>query len=145
MAVHKYYAPLLFSGDGKCYQNTVVICDESGLILSVEAIADHDPTGIEKLEGALMPGMVNAHCHLELSHMKGLVDTGTTLLPFLKSVVQFRDFPQEVIDQAISENDQYMYDQGIVAVGDISNKKTPLPPNYPVKSGIAPLLKCLIF
>lgn len=126
MAVHKYYAPLLFSGDGKCYQNTVVICDESGLILSVEAIEDHDPTGIKKLEGALMPGMVNAHCHLELSHMKGLVDTGTTLLPFLKSVVQFRDFPQEVIDQAISENDQYMYDQGIVAVGDISNKKDTL-------------------
>ncbi|MBK7007806.1 MAG: hypothetical protein IPH36_03850 [Saprospiraceae bacterium] len=31
-----------------------------------------------------------------------------------------------MIDQAISENDQFMYDQGIVAVGDISNKKDTL-------------------
>ncbi|MBP9194953.1 MAG: amidohydrolase family protein [Saprospiraceae bacterium] len=126
MAVHKYYAPLLFLGDGKCYHNAVVICDETGQILSVDQVADHDPTSIKNVEGALMPGMVNAHCHLELSHMKGLVDTGTTLLPFLKSVVKFRDFPQEVIDQAIRDNDQYMYDQGIVAVGDISNKKDTL-------------------
>jgi hypothetical protein len=39
MAVHKYYAPLLFLGDGKCYRNTVVICDETGQILAVDEIA----------------------------------------------------------------------------------------------------------
>ena len=104
MAVHKYYAPLLFLGDGKCYHNAVVICDETGQILSIDQVADHDPTSINNMEGALMPGMVNAHCHLELSHMKGLVDTGTTLLPFLKSVVQFRDFPETATPRSLKRS-----------------------------------------
>lgn len=122
MSVQKYAAPLLFLGDGVMKPDTVVVTDQEGTILAIDDAQQHDPASVDVLQGTLMPGMVNAHCHLELSHMKGLVDTGTTLLPFLKNVVQFRDFPQEVIDQAIAEGDQYMFEQGIVAVGDISNK-----------------------
>ena len=54
--------------------------------------------------------------------MKGKVDTGTGLLPFLQQVVQFRDIPQEEIDAAIVQADAEMHENGIVAVGDISNK-----------------------
>jgi cytosine/adenosine deaminase-related metal-dependent hydrolase len=54
--------------------------------------------------------------------MKGRVDTGTTLLPFLNNVVKFRDIEPDVIHQAIIEADREMYEAGIVAVGDISNK-----------------------
>jgi len=73
-------------------------------------------------KGLLMPGFINTHCHLELSHLKGKVPTGTGLLPFLKSVVTMRDVDQQVVDQRIAEEDQYMWSQGIQAVGDISNK-----------------------
>jgi len=54
--------------------------------------------------------------------MKGKVDTGTGLLPFLKNVVTFRDINQDIIDHAIKDADDEMYMNGIVAVGDISNK-----------------------
>lgn len=54
--------------------------------------------------------------------MKGKVDTGTGLLPFLYQVVSFRDVPMEEILAAIDRADQEMYEAGIVAVGDISNK-----------------------
>ena len=54
--------------------------------------------------------------------MKGKVDTGTGLIPFISSVVQFRDFPEEVILAEIERADQEMWEYGIVAVGDISNK-----------------------
>jgi len=54
--------------------------------------------------------------------MKGKVDTGTGLLPFLKNVITFRDINKDVIDQAIKDADEEMYLNGIVAVGDISNK-----------------------
>src|SRR5690606_37689416 len=65
---------------------------------------------------------INTHCHLELSHMKGKVDTGTKLLPFLKAVVSYRNVDEDLILQAISEADLEMYNAGIVAVGDTSNK-----------------------
>jgi cytosine/adenosine deaminase-related metal-dependent hydrolase len=54
--------------------------------------------------------------------MKGKVDTGTGLLPFLNKVVSFRDIDQDIILQAIHDGDAEMYKNGIVAVGDISNK-----------------------
>ena len=72
--------------------------------------------------GLITPGFINAHCHLELSHLKGLFNTGTGLIPFLNDVVSQRDFAQEKIDEAIQTADAEMWTNGIVAVGDISNK-----------------------
>ena len=102
--------------------NGVVVVDDSGKVIAVNSINDHDPTSVEKHDGVLIPGFVNTHCHLELSHMIGQVDTGTGLIPFIKNVVAYREFPMEEILAAIEEADQNMYKNGIVAVGDISNK-----------------------
>ncbi|MBX2814777.1 MAG: amidohydrolase family protein, partial [Saprospiraceae bacterium] len=82
---------------------------------------DHDPILIERHRGILVPGYVNAHCHLELSHMLGKVDTGTGLPSFIRSVVSERDASPEEISEAIREADREMSNNGIVAVGDISN------------------------
>ncbi len=103
-------------------RNGVVVLDEDGTILALEKREEHDPASLQTFKGVIVPGFVNTHCHLELSHMKGRVDTGTGLLPFLQKVVKFRDFPMEEILDAIERADQEMYDNGIVAVGDISNK-----------------------
>lgn len=99
-----------------------VIIVEGTKIVSIDKKTEHDPSSIEQFEGILIPGFVNTHCHLELSHMKAKVDTGTGLIPFISSVVNFRDIEQSIIDQAIVDADQEMIDNGIVAVGDISNK-----------------------
>ncbi|RMF24953.1 MAG: S-adenosylhomocysteine deaminase [Bacteroidetes bacterium] len=100
----------------------VVVLDDEGTVLEVSTRAEHDPASLERYAGAIVPGFVNAHCHLELSHMKGVAPTGTGLLPFLQTVVHYRDVEQERIDAAIAEADRAMYEAGIVAVGDISNK-----------------------
>lgn len=96
--------------------------DQSGEIFSVDAPSGRNMEGIEYFPGILIPGFINAHCHLELSHLKGQIPTGTGLLPFLKAVVTLREFPQEFIQQAIEAQDQAMWEAGIMAVGDISNK-----------------------
>lgn len=99
----------------------VVITDDAGKILAIESRDRHDPASLEIHSGILIPGFVNAHCHLELSHLKGLVDTGTGLIPFITGVVTKRNLPAEVIADAIDRAEQEMVDNGIVALGDISN------------------------
>ena len=115
-----YTAELLFPADRPPIRNGYVSFDETGMITD---IGDSLPPGTEAehIEGALMPGFINTHCHLELSHLKGRVDTGTGLLPFLRSVVTLREVPQAEIQAAIKQADQDMWDAGIQAVGDISN------------------------
>lgn len=122
MAFFKFSADKVFTADSKLTEKVVLVTDETGKILSVDPAADHDPVSIRFLHGILCPGFINTHCHLELSHMKGKVHTGTGLLPFLKNVVSFRDIDQEVILQAIRDGHNEMLANGIVAVGDISNK-----------------------
>ena len=116
----KFTADRVYPISNDPIDNGVVITDDNGTILSVEP-AGPASDGAEKLEGVLIPGFVNAHCHLELSHMKGKVDTGTGLIPFITSVVTKRDATKEAIADAVEKAGQEMLDGGIVALGDISN------------------------
>jgi cytosine/adenosine deaminase-related metal-dependent hydrolase len=120
--MRKLTANYIYTISGDILQDTVIVLDDQRRILSLDPIAQHDPTSVEKHQGVIVPGFINTHCHLELSHMKGKVATGTKLIPFISNVVQFRDVPEEEILDAIDRADQEMYDSGIVAVGDISNK-----------------------
>ncbi|MFN4080933.1 MAG: amidohydrolase family protein [Saprospiraceae bacterium] len=99
----------------------VVVTDPAGQILAVEPGERHDPASVDYRPGALIPGFVNAHCHLELSHMKGMADTGTGLIEFIRQVVTRREAPADTIAGAIEAAEAEMLRNGIVAVGDISN------------------------
>jgi len=74
-------------------------------------------------EGVLLPGLVNAHCHLELSHLAERVpgDPGG-FLPWVEGVVASRGQHSDAeaaaaVDAAI----QGLEAGGTVAVGDVSN------------------------
>lgn len=120
--MRKLTADYIFPVVGTPVKQGVVVLDDQGIVQSVDAREAHDPVTLEVHRGVIVPGFVNTHCHLELSHMKGRVDTGTGLLPFLQQVVKFRDIPMEEILDAIDRADKEMQEEGIVAVGDISNK-----------------------
>ena len=117
----KITADWVFPVNSAPVKEGVIICDDAGKVLSVERRDQHDIATLEVFNGILVPGFVNTHCHLELSHMKGKVDTGTGLIPFITNVVTRRNAEQEVIQDAIRRGEQEMLDGGIVAVGDISN------------------------
>ena len=103
-------------------KNGIVTVDDTGKIVSMsDNPADHHDPHVEKLTGIICPGFINAHCHLELSHMVNKVAMGTGLIDFIKNLQTTRNAEQAEIEEAAIRADQYMYDHGIVAVGDISN------------------------
>ncbi len=100
--------------------NHILITDKNGVI---QSIVDEKDAGddVEVFEGIISPGFINCHCHLELSHMKNVIESGTGLIDFLIKVVSKRGAIKEEMQLAIKAADKEMFDAGIVAVGDISN------------------------
>ena len=76
---------------------------------------------LEVFEGILCPGFVNAHCHLELSHMLGKLPKHTGLPNFIAKIPEQRVLETSKMKLAIERADTMMYKGGIVGVGDISN------------------------
>ncbi|MBK9984954.1 MAG: amidohydrolase family protein [Saprospiraceae bacterium] len=104
----------------RIFQGVIVIEGERITGITSRDLIDTDL--LEYHKGILIPGFINSHCHLELSHLKGRIPTGTGLLEFIKGVVSLREVSQDEIDAAIEEADAYMWSKGIQAVGDICNK-----------------------
>jgi cytosine/adenosine deaminase-related metal-dependent hydrolase len=98
--------------------------DTDGTIVAIytaEEAAALQITPDHTYDGVLVPGFINTHCHLELSHLKGRIDQHTGLIKFVGQVMSTRVAEASEIQQAMEDADQEMYDAGIVAVGDISN------------------------
>ncbi len=76
---------------------------------------------LEIFEGLLCPGFVNAHCHLELSHLKGNAEKGKGFLEFLNTIRQRDNYSDTAKKLGIERAEQEMINNGIVAVGDICN------------------------
>lgn len=117
----KIRADLLFTGNQLLSgADQVLITKVDG---TIEAILPVSEAGddIQHLKGILSPGFINAHCHLELSHMKGMIPAHTGLQEFVKQIVALRQVAPEAIQEAIVDAEAEMMANGIVAVGDISN------------------------
>ena len=120
-STHKIGADYIFTNVGPPLRSHVIVLQSDGKILTIDPAKAHDHSSVDWHKGALLPGYINAHCHLELSHMKGKVATGTGLVDFIRQVVSQRAAAREEIEDAIIAADQEMRQEGIVAVGDICN------------------------
>jgi aminodeoxyfutalosine deaminase len=112
----------LFSGQHFLPSDTVLVINSQNILQDIVPESSIEISNIEHLEGIITPGFVNAHCHLELSHLKGKIAKHTGLPEFAKRIVgQRSQFHPEQIDEQMRLADTEMRKNGIVAVGDISN------------------------
>jgi cytosine/adenosine deaminase-related metal-dependent hydrolase len=132
MTYRKFKADYLFTGEGFAPVDSVLVATEEGRVQDVvpAAAAGED---VVYYPGTICPGFVNCHCHLELSHLRGMIPERTGLVEFLSTVIRGRGVaggavrPADTGDQrdpireAIATGEQEMLDNGIVAVGDICN------------------------
>lgn len=118
-------ADYIFTASGNPIKDGLVALHQDGEIDAVYTAetAKSITEPIERYKGIIVPGFINAHCHLELSHLHGKIPKNTGLVSFLKSVISQRTADEHEVLAAMKTNDQRMYDNGIVAVGDISNNQ----------------------
>ncbi len=101
----------------------LVTLDDGGRILDVRTCdaPDREPF-TEFHAGLLTPGFVNAHCHLELSALRGRIPEGCGFAGFARAMGEVRGLADEEERRAaIAAADAEMTRGGIVAVGDIAN------------------------
>jgi cytosine/adenosine deaminase-related metal-dependent hydrolase len=103
---------------------------DHGRIVSLGRRAANDPTpGIELGDVAVMPGLVNAHTHLELSHLRDRITPSPSFTNWARQIIDERRRRSQVqdpeimsaIDRAIGE----CVRSGTAVVGDISNTLAP--------------------
>ena len=101
--------------------NGFVEVEDDGTVIRT-GVCD-DPSAEENfLDGVLAPGLVNTHCHIELSYMWKLFRKGTGMAGFIDQINALRDTsPLEEKLADIQHWMDHLWQQGVSAMGDISN------------------------
>ncbi len=117
----KYTADVIFPVASPPIERGVVEIDDEGFVLSLMAPGDEGYSLIDAtyVEGWIVPGWINAHCHLELAGLKGLIEENTGINGFIDSLNAVR--PKQGDPRAMREADAQMWAEGVMAVVDISN------------------------
>jgi aminodeoxyfutalosine deaminase len=115
-------ADRIFNGQEFLKENSVLVLDDKGFFVESTDRSLVKNSQIEHHQGIITPGFVNAHCHLELSHMHTMIPQKKGFLDFARSIIGKRNsVPTEQMIHAAEKADLDMQKNGIVAVGDISN------------------------
>ena len=121
--MRRFSAEYIYTGN-EVLKRGIVETDDFGKIIKVIDTGGKfkEQQSLEFFNGVIVPGFVNTHCHLELSHMKGMISNKSSrgLPGFIDEIISKRNFPENLQEQ-IAKADKEMRLKGIVAVGDISN------------------------
>jgi cytosine/adenosine deaminase-related metal-dependent hydrolase len=141
----KFQATQIFTGTELLEDQLVLITTKDGAIEAIVGIEDAGDD-IQSFDGIITPGLVNAHCHLELSHLKQVVPKHTGLVTFLSSIsLQRAHSTLEERKLAMQVAHDFLIAKGTVAIGDISNNDDSLSLKQQSPIAIHTFIECLGF
>jgi aminodeoxyfutalosine deaminase len=124
MTTHR--APWVVPIDAPPIRDGVVELDARGTVISVGGAQSLGGRDVIEHRGVLMPGLVNAHTHVELSHLAGRVPGGDGLVRWIRRLLSARALTPES-ERAIHSAAASLVERGTVAVADIANTGAPAP------------------
>jgi aminodeoxyfutalosine deaminase len=120
------HADAVVPGDADAIRDGAVVVDPRGEVLDVGRAGDvlprHAGATVERVHGVLLPGLVNAHTHLELSALRGQVPGGAGFVPWVEHMLAVRaevepEHDVLAIERAVDE----LVGFGTAAVGEVTN------------------------
>jgi cytosine/adenosine deaminase-related metal-dependent hydrolase len=125
-------AQYILTGTGEVLKRAVLALAPDGTIAEIIASGpDHgEKHSVEFYNGIILPGFVNCHCHLELSHMHNAMPKGGGLGAFIFGLRDLRAAEPLEISEKAAKADEEMFAAGISACADICNT----PHTFPVKA-----------
>ena len=119
----RFSAQYIITNSGSPLKRAIITTEDDGTILSIEDTGGNleEKHSVEFHNGIIIPGFVNCHCHLELSHMKGSIAQGSSLGGFIIQVRNTRDNNSENNIVSAYSADNEIYSEGIVLCADICN------------------------
>jgi len=119
----RFSAQFIFTNAGPPLKRAIITAEDDGTIVKVEESKGElkERQSVEFYNGIIVPGFVNSHCHLELSHLKGAIPEGGGLADFLMNVRKLRNYDQEEIISAAEREDESLFMEGVSLCADICN------------------------
>lgn len=121
--VNFYSADFILPATSEPIPNGIIGVGPDGIITGVYPENSIEVSGVtvERYKGIIVPGFINSHCHLELSHLYQQIPEKQGLIPFVRKVINLRKSICQSNKKAMEEADSQMWKNGIVAVADVSN------------------------
>ena len=119
MGLKRIAASWVYTLEAEPIRNGYVEYDDAdGTILGTGFCAP----GEEIIPAAIVPGFVNAHCHVELSHLHGKFRKGTGMAGFIDQINALRDWAGRDVKIGLTRRwMDKMWNDGVSAMADISN------------------------
>ena len=125
----RYHAPWVVPIEGEPIHDGWVSVDRGRIVALGRRAANDETRGIELGDVAIMPGLVNAHTHLELSYLRDQITPSSSFTMWARNIIAERRQRQNLRDAVIMAGIDAAIDEalrcGTAVVGDISNTLAP--------------------